>query len=184
MPPVKMQKAMRNSRGKRQQKISNARSMKPKTFGASPAIRSGRLVRKGLMKRGSGSYTKSSGFVKTYKKTRKYTRRTGMIYNGVTRIIETSSVATDPEIVYLGHSVPLYQVKYMAYWALCKELYAKAGAFVQRFSDSTILTACGSNVGDVIRIVYKPTADGAIANLDVTGLNRQRMQDLLLTLML
>lgn len=94
-----------------------------------------------------------------------------MIYGGVTRIIETSAVLSDPEIVYLGHSVPLFQLKYMAWWALIKQLFTRAGAFVQGFTDTQTLVACGATTGDVIRVVYKATADAAVANSDFTGGN-------------
>lgn len=102
---------------------------------------------------------------------RKYKKRTPMIYGGVTRIIESSAILSDPEIVYLGHSVPIFQLKYMAWWALIKKLFTQAGAFVQGFTDSQTLLACGANTGDVIRVVYKATADAAVANVDFTGLN-------------
>lgn len=170
MPAIKMQRAMRSSRNKRQAAVAKARGtvMSRKRM-ANASIRSGRLLRSAKQKRyRSSMYSKSSGFVNTGRKMRKYTLRTNGIYKGVTRVIETSSLAVDPECVYIGHATPLYQVKYMVWWALMKHLYVKAGAAVQGFADTTTLVNCFSSVGDIIRVIYKQTADSAVATSDFT----------------
>lgn len=178
MPPTRMQKAIANSRGKRQVVVGKKRAMKIDGMrkSASVARRKSAFKYNGVTyyrgtRKQRGQYGKSTGFTKVTRISKKYKSRTPLVFQGVTRVIETSGQVQDNETVYLTHSVPLWQMKYVAWWALIKELYTRAGAFVQGFTDSQTLLACGSATGDVIRVVYRATNDAAVANLDFTGLN-------------
>lgn len=178
MPPTRMQKAIANSRGKRQGVVAMKRAMKIDGMrqSASSARRRSAFKYNGVTyyrgrRRQRGQFGKSTGFTKVGRIAKKYKRRTPLVFQGVTRVIETSGQVQDNEVVYLTHSVPLWQMKYVAWWALIKELFTRAGAFVQGFTDSQTLLACGSATGDVVRVVYKATNDAAVANLDFTGLN-------------
>lgn len=169
MPPVKKRSAAMRQQvryspyttGKANRAALVKRKPKP---AATKTVRTKRRRTRTTMRTSS----KSIAFLRTGRIGRKYKKRTGLIYNGVTRVIETSTNVQDAECVYVGHSVPVFQMKYCAWWALLKTMYTKAGGSVQNFQDSNLLTSCGSVVGDIIRVNYKGTADAAIASLDQT----------------
>jgi len=109
--------------------------------------------------RKSYNRSKSSGFLTTYRKTRKAISRKPFVHNGVTFVKEVSSVAQADECLWIGHSVPLTMLKYNAFWALLKALFVKAQGFVQNFASNTLLTDCGAQANDIIRMVYKIDAN-------------------------
>lgn len=176
MPPTRMQKASTSSRRARQAVVSKKRASWPTPMQMAkyqPKRRksfkyNGVTYYKGIRSRNRAIFSKSSGFFKTGRPTKKYRQRSKYVYKGVTQFVEASSVTTDPECVYITHSVPLYRAKYCAWWAVMKHLFTRAGAFVFDFSDARTLVSCGSNTGDIIRLVYKGTSDAATANDDFT----------------
>lgn len=110
--------------------------------------------------------SKSSGFLATYRKSRKALIRKPFVHNGVTYVKEVSSVASAEECLWIGHSVPLTMLKYNAFWALLKALFVKANGFVQNFASNTLLTDCGAQNNDIIRMVYKIDANGSPTTFD------------------
>lgn len=118
--------------------------------------------------RTSYNRSKSSGFLNTYRKTRKAVSRKPFVHNGVTYVKEVSSVAQAEECLWIGHSVPLTMLKYSAFWAVLKALFVKANGFVQNFGSNTLLTDCGAQTNDIIRMVYKIDANAPSNAFDRT----------------
>lgn len=114
------------------------------------------------------SLTKSNARLRTSRKLKAaYRYRTPLIYKGVTRVIETGGIVQDSELVYIGHSAPLFEMKYCAWWALFKRLFVKIGVNVAPMTDTQSLTALGFDALDEFRLEYKGNATATISPLNV-----------------
>lgn len=112
---------------------------------------------------GSG---KSSGFLKgssiKSRRNKKYRVQGKKILKGVVHVAETGTFVTDSEVVFIGHSMPMYNMKYCAYWAVLRNLLLKAGVNTSILGGNTVASVVGISVGDNFFITYK-TTDAAVA---------------------
>jgi len=114
------------------------------------------------------SLSKSNGRLRSSRPGTYRRKRAKFVNQGVTRVIETGGTVTDPDLVYIGHSCPLYQLKFCAWWALIKKLWTRAGGDVDSFQGTTLLVNQGGTIGDIVRVNYRVTADSAVATLSFT----------------
>ena len=118
----------------------------------------------------------STGFLITQRrKRRKYKTklekfRQNAVYNGVQYNIEASGSIKDAQTIYLGHALPIYQVRVTAWWCVIRQLIKMAGGNVGELHLDTTLPGFGVGLvaGDVISVQYKATSASSTNSLTWT----------------
>lgn len=115
--------------------------------------------------RGARSYgsSKSGGKLKFRKLSNspKYKRRAKYVRDGVVNVTETGTLAADPECLYIGHSIPLYKLKFTAWWALMRKLLLKGGL---DSGDLALTDQVGLAENDSIVLTYSVDNNTALTN--------------------
>lgn len=81
-------------------------------------------------------------------------RRAGSA-NGVVHCQETTGIQTDANCVYLGHALPIYQLKFAAWWAVFRKIHLMAGGTVGEFLPGNLISTVGVSVGDNYGLTYR-----------------------------
>lgn len=102
---------------------------------------------------------------------------------GIVHVQETSGIQTDPNCVYLGHALPIWQIRYAAWWAVIRQLYLLAGGTVGELKPDTIVTSAvnGFTVGDTITLTYRLTSTAATSTVVYTTVAGDTLDTLIST---
>lgn len=117
---------------------------------------------------------KSVGRLKTGRFTKKYRKRTA-VTRGVTTVYEFCGVLSSGatvgqvgELVYIGHTMPLWTMLETAWWSVIRLLLIKAGVSVAGAFPATALSALDLRNGDVITVRYRNTGATALSSTSYT----------------
>jgi len=190
MPPVTRSQKRAASRGRTPTRVTAARiayntpmSISPRGRSMTRATSRQRSTSSSLARwMGSNSKVKvvaaggpsSGGKLYTYRmgkaRSRTVKARRQAALGGIVHCQETTGIVQDANCVYLGHALPIWQLRQASWWAVFRHVLLHAGATVGELGLGNIITAASVGVvgGDTFALTYRLNSTAAIATITHT----------------